>query len=399
METRNPGAAPTANSTDELLKYLQELSQGRTGRMRDSMAKRDAAAGAMRGAMSQPVNRRLANPGQSAGDTFGIGPEGRQSQTGNQNRALLQTGLAMMGGAPGEKPGAQFSRGIQSGFGLLDELREGDRTRGIETASTDYTMARDSIADEVSLAKTTADLTAPSSATYGTTERYIDEDGNMYFSSMRRQGGEETTSWVPISPNAPAQPKGRVQPLGNRGMTAQQRIDEASKAEFQKILRADSARNAQAAYQQFGQVRGSLDPINQAIEAIDSGAQTGPVEDLFPSFRASTVLLENAMRRMGLDVVGATTFGALSKGELDLALSINRPPSMEEMPLREFLVQKRTAVVALMNELNSAARFFEGGGLPSEYISTLEEQGRFEGPDPERNREVEDFIKVFSAEE
>lgn len=380
---------------NETLQMLQALAQGRTGRMQRAIDQRRGAAADLVSAYGQPVNRRLVNPGQGPMDVLGIGPEAQQ--TANQNRSLLQMGLGMMGPQQrGDTPGSQFSRGIQSGLNLLDELREGDRSRNIEEASVRYTTAGDTVADELGLMEQQAAMEQEANATYGTTERYIDEDGNMYFGVMRRQGGEEQTAWTPITPGAPDQPKGRVEPLGNRGLTAQQRIDEQARAGFQKTLRVNSAQNAQAAFEQFKQVRSTLGNINDALDALEQGAESGPISQYLPSFRESTRLLENAMNRMGLDVVGATTFGALSKGELDLALKINVDPGLQGEALKRELLDKRRAQVKLMDELMKAARFFEAGGLPGEYMEMLKERGLFEGPDITRNREIQELIDKYT---
>lgn len=109
------------------------------------------------------------------------------------------------------------------------------------------------------------------------------------------------------------------------------------------------------AFEKLGAVNQNLANIDAAIAAIDSGAETGPIYKMLPSVTAASVELDNIRNRMGLDVIGSVTFGALSKGELDLALDTALPTGLEPPQLREWLVNKKTAQQKLARHLNEAA--------------------------------------------
>lgn len=62
-----------------------------------------------------------------------------------------------------------------------------------------------------------------------------------------------------------------------------------------------------------------------ALKALDNKAESGRVAKLIPTTTAQTQLLESARQQLGLAVIGSVTFGALSEGELQLALDTALP--------------------------------------------------------------------------
>lgn len=129
----------------------------------------------------------------------------------------------------------------------------------------------------------------------------------------------------------------------------------ASIVEGSKKAAALSMKVAGEAWESLGKVTKNIENINDAIAAIDDGAQSGPIEKFLPSIRAASVELDNIQNRMGLDVIGTVTFGALSKGELDLALNTAIPMGLKPPELRKWLVEKRSAQAKLSKYLSSAA--------------------------------------------
>ena len=115
--------------------------------------------------------------------------------------------------------------------------------------------------------------------------------------------------------------------------------------------------------------------IDEAISALDAGANTGPFAKYAPSIKAASVELDNLQRRMGLDVIGSVTFGALSKGELDLALAVALPTSLRPPELRKWLVEKRSAQSKLSKYLGEAAVFLgRPGNNVAKWVEMQEER-------------------------
>jgi hypothetical protein len=109
------------------------------------------------------------------------------------------------------------------------------------------------------------------------------------------------------------------------------------------------------AFDGLTKVRTNIGNISEAISAIDAGAKSGPVYKMLPNVTASSVELANIRNRLGLDVIGNVTFGALSKGELDLALETAMPMGLHPKELRAWLVNKKAAQEKLAKYYADAA--------------------------------------------
>lgn len=94
---------------------------------------------------------------------------------------------------------------------------------------------------------------------------------------------------------------------------------------------------------------------------LEEGANTGFIVDNFPSWKDSTIALDNVKNRLGLDVVGSVTFGALSASELDLALNTALPTNKTEAGLVEWIEDKIVAQEKLQDYLYKQATFLSDG--------------------------------------
>lgn len=162
-----------------------------------------------------------------------------------------------------------------------------------------------------------------------------------------------------------------------------------------EALGTAAAKQAEVAFAKVDQINGNLKNLDDAIAALESGAQVGPISDLFPSVRQSTIELLNVQSRLGLDVVGAVTFGALSKGELDLALQTALPTKLDDKDLLQWVKDKSASQAKLSQYFNDQAVFLSQPGNTQadwlEYIKTS-------GGDP-RIAPVVDATGKLSAEE
>lgn len=109
--------------------------------------------------------------------------------------------------------------------------------------------------------------------------------------------------------------------------------------------------------------------LDKAITALKKpGAKTGAIERFLPSITAAAVELDNIRKELGLDVVGGTTFGALSAGELALALEVALPTGLDEPELIDFLERRKTAQLKLSDFLSEGISFLGGvdaDGVPN----------------------------------
>ena len=116
-------------------------------------------------------------------------------------------------------------------------------------------------------------------------------------------------------------------------------------------------------------VQSSIVNINDAIRAIDEGAEAGMVYNMLPNITVASASLKNAMDKMGLDVIGSVTFGALSEAEMKLAMETAVPRNLDEVELREWLSDKLVAQQKAQAALIETAAHFAGGGSQADYIA------------------------------
>lgn len=139
-------------------------------------------------------------------------------------------------------------------------------------------------------------------------------------------------------------------------------VDEQGKRSGARRGAEIGQKKAEEAFEALGKTRTNIANIDQAIAALDKGANTGAIASRLPSVKAASVELQNVRNKLGLDVVGSVTFGALSEGELNLALDTALPTGLNEKELRKWLVNKKTAQSKLAGYLSDQARFLSRPG-------------------------------------
>lgn len=144
---------------------------------------------------------------------------------------------------------------------------------------------------------------------------------------------------------------GRIDVKDAKGRTPEQE----EQAAIRTSLLNDAAEVSKASFDQLKGVRSSISTIDEAISAIEKDATSGFFAKYFPSFKESTIALENTAQRMGLDVISATTFGALSEGELKLAMDTAMPRNLKPKALKKWLTERKNAKVKLARELSKMA--------------------------------------------
>lgn len=133
------------------------------------------------------------------------------------------------------------------------------------------------------------------------------------------------------------------------------------------------------AFERMTLAQENIATMGDAIDELDAGAQTGAIQSRLPSIRAASIRLDNIQKQLGLDVIGGVTFGALSKGELDLALSKALPTGLDETALRGWLVTKKEAQEKLVDNLQEAAIFL---GTPGNTLAKFLQLKKGQGATP-----------------
>ena len=123
-----------------------------------------------------------------------------------------------------------------------------------------------------------------------------------------------------------------------------------------------TAKQVGQAFAEVGKIKKNLGNIDEAIAAIDAGASTGVIASKLPNITAASIQLANVRQNLGLDVIGSVTFGALSEGELNLALDTALPTGLAPKDLKTFLQNKKNAQTKLAGYLTEQATYLSKRG-------------------------------------
>jgi len=151
-------------------------------------------------------------------------------------------------------------------------------------------------------------------------------------------------------------------------------IEIQGKRSQQRALGGLSSEIVGDSYKDMLRVRTNIATLEDAKRALESGAQTGFFTQFLPDISRSATELANVRGRLGLEVVGSVTFGALSKGELDLALDIGLPENMDEDYLKGWVQERIDAKKKLLVNLQEAASFLSKGNSIGDWMVELEKR-------------------------
>ena len=162
-------------------------------------------------------------------------------------------------------------------------------------------------------------------------------------------------------------------------------------------MSTDAAKTVNQAFGSVQAIKSNIGNLKEAIAAIDKGADTGVIVSRFPNLTSASIELQNIQSKLGLDVIGSVTFGALSEGELGLALQTALPTNLDEPQLKEWLTRRIAAQEKLADYLTKQATYLSkpgatqsgwmekmqtesGGGAPKQITTEAEYNALPPGP-------------------
>ncbi len=245
----------------------------------------------------------------------------------------------------------------------ITAIRSGD-TQGVIGAID----AAQSIAQQRGLTGTT-----PARAQFGAQQTFKDSAGNLFFGTTKRDPttGQVKSVLASVSGDE-SRPVGQVSLVSGLGQTAEEKqqteIETTTKVEEVKATAKGKSEAVKAgvgqavkAFEKIPLVRTAINNYDEAIAALDAGAETGTIDSMLPSLRKASKELDNVIKRLGLDVVGNTTFGALSESELKFALKAAIPDNLQPAELKQWLLAKKNAQQKILTGLDEMATFLGGG--------------------------------------
>jgi len=140
----------------------------------------------------------------------------------------------------------------------------------------------------------------------------------------------------------------------------------APNIEKQKLLAKDAGALSTQLFKRLGGLEKNITNLREGIRLIDSGAASGPIDKWFPSYNPQTIALDNLKNRLGLDVIGSITFGALSQKELEVAFDTAVPSNLNEGALKDWFTERIEAQTKLLTAIEDAGIFLaeDGATIP-----------------------------------
>ncbi len=192
--------------------------------------------------------------------------------------------------------------------------------------------------------------------------------------SIMQVGSDGSVNIIPLPEGQSISGAARARSGAIEGGKLGEQLKTKPKITQQTELAKERAKTITEAFDTVDKLAASNIELREGIALIGEGAGTGPIESFFPSLKASSIKLDNLQKRMGLTVVGSVRFGALSKGELDLALAVAFPSNLNEPELRKWFQDKINAQEKLGAHLEKFAGHLEGGGTRSSFRNLLRQE-------------------------
>lgn len=353
------------------------------------------------GAAPMPAQVAAPMPAQAAPQRQGLlggffGPEGRDA------RARLAIGLEGLTMNPNQALIGQLQSGIE------DRKIEGERNRTLEWLSTlntpeaqralQYAQATGDIVGAAKMALTPADPLEAINLEKAKIELQklksgSDADPNVQSSSILRDfsgvvltmkdgsvqvrtvggqvlSGEDALAFVRKSQENYAATEQSIYGAREAGkLESQAELGGAAAAAVEEGKLAPQT--AKEYFKQSEAVASSIRNMDSAIQAINEGAQSGVVYNMLPNVTVASAELQNAKNRLGLDVIGSVTFGALSEGEMRIAMDTAVPSGLGPQELKVWLERKKQAQTKMLYALQEAALHFASGGSQEDYYRKI----------------------------
>lgn len=132
--------------------------------------------------------------------------------------------------------------------------------------------------------------------------------------------------------------------------------------EAEKKAAANNQEMVKTAQAALSTVSSTIRNYDDAIAALDAGANTGVIASKIPTMTNAGALLENAKLRLGLDVIASVTFGALSEGERNAAMATALPTNLEPDQLRAWIKTRQAAEAKIAAIQQKAIKHFSQSG-------------------------------------
>jgi len=196
-----------------------------------------------------------------------------------------------------------------------------------------------------------------------------DKDNNLILNTsvFNKRTGKQEIGQSPITEQL-------VDTLGDTGDEKSLRIISDSGGKAGAAAKAKlSVKAAQDAFEQVVIIDAGISLLDEGIAELEAGADVGIIDKFLPSIKAASSRFDNVAARMGLQVVSSVTFGALSAGELKVAMDTAVPPNLDNKQLSAWFKKRKEAQSKLRGfYIDIAKQASEEGKTPAEIMIDIE---------------------------
>lgn len=198
---------------------------------------------------------------------------------------------------------------------------------------------------------------------FGGQVTFKDSEGNLYFGSTKKDPstGQMESALTPIG-NAPDTPVGDVEVTGSYGFTGQEKIESSAEQKRLEGVSTFQQKQSELAFSNSTSLAKQIGTLEDALQAVRDGADSGALEKFLPTLQENTARLEQAANKLGIEAINSATFGALSEKELALAMQTGIPLNLDGAELEKFLIDKIDATTKLRREMDRMALFLSKKG-------------------------------------
>lgn len=209
---------------------------------------------------------------------------------------------------------------------------------------------------------------------FGSPDTVKDEAGNLFKNVIVQSNGGATTRLLPIGHNSA--PVGNVSVVGQYGLTAGEKVGQAGAETDITEKKKQANKLSEDLYGKINTINSGLQTFQQGIDAIDKGANTGVIQNLMPSLKASTIELDNVKRRLGADVLTSGIFGIASERDVKTAFDMAAPP-LAPQELKKWLVDRQQSQAKVRDIYEKAIDYLAEGNTIAD-LQKLQRQKRDE---------------------
>ena len=207
----------------------------------------------------------------------------------------------------------------------------------------------------------------------GTAKVTKDKQGNLFFSSevFDKASGQTVLQRTPINDQL-------VNSLGETGdQESLRKIAEAGGTSGAQARAKLAVKGADEAFKQVVNIDAGVKLLDEGIAELEAGADVGIVDKFLPSIKAASSRFDNVAQRMGLQVVQSVTFGALSAGELKVAMDTAVPPNLDNKELVAWFQKRKDAQLKLRKfYVDIAEKASVEGKTPAEIMIEIEDKNK-----------------------